>query len=312
MPLPENVTIREVGAREGFQTLPQVVPTEQKIALIDALSATGLRHIEVASFVRPDLMPSMADADEVTRGFRKRDGIRYTALYLNIKGFQRAESVPQLDNQGWIPIAASDTFLRRNNNVTIDERIDRIPEWIDAFHSAGRSFHGLMLSTAFGSNQEGLIPIDVVVGILDRVMDAAASRDTTLQEICLADTTGCATPERLKALVRAVRASHPAPAISLHLHDTRGAGIANVYAGLQEGIDIIDSSIGGLGGCPFAPGAAGNVCTEDIVFLCHEMGIETGIDLDACIEAAKLAESIVGATLPGKVYRAAPLRKSTV
>jgi len=303
MALPARVTLREVGAREGFQTLPEIVPTAKKIELIDALSETGVRHIEVASFVRTDRMPQMADAEEVVRGFRRKECVEYTGLYLNIQGFERAESLGRLDNVGWINIAASDEFLRRNSNTTADEVIESIPEWIEAFRRARKPLHGLMLSTAFGSNYEGAIPSEQVMGILERIMERIESCGAELREICLADTMGWATPEMMKRLIQTVRERYPGPEVSLHLHDTRGAGIANVYAGLQEGIEIIDASVGGLGGCPYAKGAAGNVCTEDVVFLCHEMGVETGIDLDAYIEAAKLAERIVGTKLPGSVYR---------
>jgi len=305
--MPDRVRLREVGAREGFQTHPTIVPTRDKIALVDALSRTGVRDIEVASFVRGDRVPNMADAEEVATGCEKRPGVRYTGLYLNVKGFHRAEGVEGLDNQGWLNIAASETFLERNNNTTIDRALETFPAWIEAFRNAGKSVHGLMLSTAFGSNYEGRIPTEKVTSIVDRVLAVVSDHDETLDEICLADTMGNATPRMLQERVRAVRERAPDSEVTLHLHDTRGAGIANVLAGLEVGVRTFDASVGGLGGCPFAKGAAGNVCTEDIAFLCEEMGIETGIDLDAYVEAAKLAAEIVGKELPGRYYRAVPM-----
>ena len=307
MALPDRVLIREVGPREGFQTLSRIIPTERKIALINALSATGVKAIEVASFVRPDRLPTMADAEEVVAGFDRVDNVRYTALYLNLHGFERGEALnDRLDNQGWISFAVSERFLKRNNNTTVDALVETIPDWVAAFGNAGKSVHGLMVSTAFGTNYEGPIDSDRVLPVLARVIEKIDEAGDSVEEICLADTMGWATPDMLRRLIGAVRERFPGPEISLHLHDTRGLGVANVYAGLLEGVRIIDASVGGLGGCPFAEGAAGNVCTEDVAFLCQELGIETGIDLPAYVEAARLAEDIVGFQLPGSFYRAVP------
>ena len=305
--LPESVRLPEVGAREGFQTHPSIVPTPDKIALVDALSRTGVKDIEVASFVRGDRVPNMADAAEVSTGCEKHSGVRYTGLYLNVKGFQRAEEIEGLENQGWLNIAASEEFLQRNNNTTIDRALSTFPTWIEAFRGAGKSVHGLMLSTAFGSNYEGRIPTEAIVSLVQRILNLVEEQNETLGEICLADTMGNATPTMLQERVHAVRESAPDAEVTLHLHDTRGVGIANVLAGLEVGVRTFDASVGGLGGCPFAKGAAGNVCTEDIAFLCEEMGIHTGIDLEAYVEAAKLAESIIGKQLPGRFYRAVPM-----
>lgn len=303
MALPKTVRIREVGPREGCQTLAAVVPTERKLELIEALSRTGLKDIEITSFVRPDKVPQMADAAEVVSRFVAHPGINYTALYLNPNGFLRAEESGRLHNEGWLYLAASETFLKRNSNTTIAQGIAEMPKWIDAFKSRGKAVRGLMLSTAFGCNFEGAISTQKILDILREVVGHVRAGGETLTEICLADTMGWATPVMLRERIQRVREAFPDSIVSLHLHDTRGSGMANVYAGLEEGIDIFDCSIGGLGGCPFAKGAAGNVPTEDVAFLCEELGVQTGLNLDKLAEAASLAESIVGSSLPGKFYK---------
>lgn len=303
MALPKKVRIREVGPREGFQTLGVVVPTERKLELIEALSQTGLKDIEITSFVRPDKVPQMADAADVVSRFAAHPGVNYTALYLNPNGFLRAEESGRLHNEGWLYLAASETFLKRNSNTTIAQGIAEMPNWIDGFKSRGKSVRGIMLSTAFGCNFEGAISTTKIIDILREVMGQVRAGGEKLDEICLADTMGWATPLMLRERIGGVRTAFPDSIVSLHLHDTRGSGMANVYAGLEEGVDIFDCSIGGLGGCPFAKGAAGNVPTEDVAFLCEELGISTGLDLDRLAAAAALAESIVGFPLPGKFYK---------
>jgi hydroxymethylglutaryl-CoA lyase len=303
MALPKKVKIREVGPREGFQTLAAVVPTERKLELIEALSGTGLKDIEINSFVRPDKVPQMADAVDVVERYVAHPGINYTGLYLNPNGFLRAEDTGRLQNEGWLYLAASETFLKRNSNTTVAAGIGEIPRWIEAFRSRGKGVRGIMLSTAFGCNFEGAIPTGKIVSILQQVVAHVESSGGKLAEICLADTMGWATPVMLQERIEAVRREFPDSVVSLHLHDTRGSGMANVYAGLEVGVDIFDCSIGGLGGCPFARGAAGNVPTEDVAFLCEELGISTGLELAKLAEAAVLAEAIVGASLPGKFYK---------
>ncbi len=307
MALPDRVTIREVGAREGFQTLPAPVPTERKLELIDALSATGVSTIEVASYVRPDRVPNMADAEAIVAGFRAQPSVRYTALYLNVRGLERAATSERLENDAWIPLAASDDFLKRNNNSSIDEQLAAFPKWIEAFRAHDMPLHGLMLSCAFGTNETGRVPAEAALDVVERAERAAREQGASFREICLADTTGYANPAGVERLVSIVREKLPEADVSLHLHDTRGCGIANVYAGLLAGVRTLDASVGGLGGCPFVRGAAGNVCTEDIVFLCEEIGVATGIDLEAYVEAARVAADIIGHELPGKFYRALPI-----
>ena len=303
MALPKRVKIREVGPREGFQTLEKVVSTADKLKLIEALSKTGVKEIEATSFVRPDLVPQMADAEDLVKKL-KSDSIRYTALYLNIKGFEKAEQFSSINNDAWIQIAASETFLKKNNNIGIADLISKLPDWFAAFSKAKKSLHGLMLSTAFGCNYEGPIKLEKVIKVLDSVVENSKKNNQQLKEVCLADTMGWATPPAVKDLVNATGEKFPELDISLHFHDTRGTGIANVYAGLEAGVSVFDCSVGGLGGCPFAKGAAGNVATEDVLYLCEELGLETGISLEAYVKAAKLAEDIIGKELPGKYYKA--------
>lgn len=303
MGVPKFVRIREVGPREGFQTISTVVPLESKLALVAALSKTGVKDIEITAMVRADKVPQMADAEDLIKCFERSAGVRYTALYLNPKGFLRGEATGRLDNEGWLYGATSETFLKKNTNSSIADSIAAIPEWLSAFRSHGKKLQGLMLSTAFGCNYEGPIAVSQVVSVLTRFVDAAAAAGDTLREVCLADTMGRGNPELVKRLVGAVRQVFPDLYVSLHLHDTRGTGMANVYAGLEEGIDCFDCSVAGLGGCPFAKGAAGNVCSEDVGFLCQEMGIETGLDLEAYARAALVAENILGTALPGKFYK---------
>lgn len=302
MSLPKKVFIREVGPREGFQTLEKVYPSEQKIELIHSLSGTGLREIEVASFVRPDLVPQMADAEEVIAGLLDSK-TSYTALYLNQKGYQRAVACENIETKAWLHVAASETFLKRNSNTTIAEAVNRIPSWLSLFKQSGRSFYGLVVSTAFGCNYEGAVSDERLLEVIASVLEEVEKGGESIQEISLADTMGWGNPEQIRRLVPLVKTKSPKSTVSLHLHDTRGSGMANVYAGLLAGVDIFDTSIGGIGGCPFAKGAAGNVSTEDVTHLFHSLGVETGLDLDALVRSAKLAEKIVGQKLPGKFYR---------
>jgi hydroxymethylglutaryl-CoA lyase len=303
MAFPKKVFLRELGPREGFQTLAKVVPTSEKLQLITALSQTGVREIEVASFVRPDRVPQMADAEEVVKNLPATNAVRFTALYLNDVGFKRAENLKGLSNQGWIYLAASETFLKRNNNSSIQEVFSGIPEWLKLFDAAGKTKISLMISTAFGCNYEGSISEEKTLSILERAVMIIHSAGRDVSEISLADTMGHASPLSVQSLVTSARKKFPDSEISLHLHDTRGSGMANVYAGLELGVSTFDASVGGIGGCPFAKGAAGNVCTEDVAYLCERLGIETGLDLAKAVQAAKLAEKIVGSALPGKLYK---------
>lgn len=302
MTLPSKVYIREVGPREGFQSLSKIVSTAEKIELIQALSLTGVREIETVSLVRPDRVPQMADADEVARALPEQSDVRYTALYLNPKGFVRGEAFPAIRNSGWLMIAVSDDFLRANNGISIDDMCAAMPEWFAAFRAAGKKLHGITVSTAFGDHHRSYSETDLC-DVLAKVRRVVQQHGETLSEISLADTVGVAHPEQVRRAVQAVRALIPGAEVSLHLHDTRGRGLANAYAGLLEGVSTFDASVGGIGGCPFTKGGAGNICTEDFIALCHSLGITTGISLERYVSAAKRAAAIVGAPLPGKMYR---------
>jgi hydroxymethylglutaryl-CoA lyase len=300
--------IREVGCREGFQILSDIYPTDQKLQLIELLVAAGLRDLEVCSFVRPDVVPQMADAEAIAAGISPRAGVTYTGLYLNIPGFKRAVGAAGcLSTRGWIPIAASDQFLKRNANTTFEQILLALPRWEDAFTEAGIPVHGLMISACFGTNDGGAIPNDVVV---TRVLQVLQGLQQTPRELCVADTMGWGTPEAVRQLVRTLR-KETGIEVSLHLHNTRGMGVVNLYAGLEEGVTTIESSIGGLGGCPFAPGASGNVATEEVVLLASSMGIETSVSLEGLASALSYLDSTMGISAPSalaKVWRTAGVR----
>jgi len=299
---PKFVQLNEEGPREGFQFEKGPIPTARKIELIDALSETGLNQIQVVSFVNPNRVPGMADADEVVRGFRRRPGVRYTALWLNDKGLKRAVA-SGLDIRGSLSLTASEKFLQRNQQRSMADNLAAQHEMIRLYQSCGLPVERGSIMAAFGCNFEGEIPHERVLGLVQTMFGLAAEHGLTLKTVSLADTMAWATPRSIRALVGKVRDRWPDLKVALHLHDTRGMGIANAYAGLEMGVDTFDSTVAGLGGCPFAAhkGAAGNVCTEDLAFMLHEMGIETGIDLEKLIDAARLAEDIVGHPLPGSV-----------
>ncbi len=309
--LPKSVKINEEGPREGFQIESGSIPTARKIEFIEALSGTGLKQIQIVSFVNPKKVPGMADAEDVVRGFRPRPGIKYTGLWLNEKGLERARATGKLALEGKISIYASEKFSMRNNNRTTVQEFEYARRVLDQYKEHGIPVERGSIASAFGCNFQGDIPTSTVLDILRRIFEIAEENAIKLKEISLADTMAWATPLSIKRTVGAIRGKYPDIRINLHLHDTRGMGIANAYAALEMGVDMFDACVAGLGGCPFAghKGAAGNVCTEDLVFMCHEMGIETGIDLDRLLECARLAEDIVGHPLPGSVKFGGSLAK---
>lgn len=306
--MPREVLIREVGPREGFQILPRVVPVADRLRLIEALVGAGIRHIEVASFVRGDKVPQMADAEQLVSLLPPTVGAEFTALYLNPKGFERAEKSGRLKNSGWLYTSPSSSFLKANSNLTVDGSVAQVPEWARIFRAHGKRIDGLMVSTAFGCAYEGSISAAAVVSLVKRFSAACESAGEKLSEICLADTVGMGSPKSVRECILALRPL--GITVSLHLHDTMGLGLVNAYAGLLEGVSIFETSVGGMGGCPFTPGAAGNVATEDLVHLLHELGIKTNIDLDRLCKAAELAQLVTGTELPGRVYRARSALKS--
>ena len=309
--LPKHVEMIEVGPRDGLQIEPKILSTPEKKRMVQALVDTGLRQIEVGSFVNPKAVPQMADTNELFDEIEKQPGTRYRALWLNPKGLERALANGHVDMDGKLTLTASETFVKRNTNRSIDETFAQMPDWIETYRTNGIEADTLGVMAAFGCNFEGYIPEEKVIGLIDRARGIMADHGCTLRDLSLADTMGWASPGQVKSLVGKVRDKWPELNLKLHLHDTRGCAVANAVAAMELGVAEFDSSVGGLGGCPFAghKGAAGNVCTEDLVFACGEMGVETGIDLDALVEAAKLTEELVGHVLPGKVMKGGTLTR---
>ena len=307
--LPRRVRILEEGPREGFQIEKGPITTARKIALIDSLSETGLEQIQVTSFVSKTAVPTMADAEEVANGFTRKAGVRYTGLWLNDKGLERAIATQKLDIRGSLSLTTSEKFLLRNQRRTLEQNVEAVRSIIQMFKHYNVPINRGSVMAAFGCNFEGDISTTQVLDMVQQLLDLAAEADVKIEVVSLADTMAWATPGGIHRVVGAVRNKHPELELSLHLHDTRGMGIANAYAGMQMGVKIFDAAVAGLGGCPFAShsGASGNVCTEDLVFMCHEMGIETGIDLEKIIASGLLAEEIVGHPLPGSVMKGGSL-----
>jgi hydroxymethylglutaryl-CoA lyase len=292
--LPSTVEMVEVGPRDGLQIVQEFVPTERKIELVDALFASGIGRMEVTSFVHPKFVPQLRDAAELLAGI-KREGRVCMAMVPNMRGAEGAVAaqVDMLD----VIVSASESHNRSNVRRSIDESLDGFVPIFDLAKQAGASVRA-SLATSFGCPFEGDVPVSQVLKVCRRL------RDLGVMEIALCDTTGMANPVQVSTVVRACLEELPDLQWAAHFHNTRGAGSANLLAALMEGITIFDASIAGLGGCPFAPGATGNVPTEDMVHMLQEMGIETGIDLPALISTAQLAEEIVGGTLPGQVMKA--------
>jgi hydroxymethylglutaryl-CoA lyase len=308
--LPSRVTLIEVGPREGFQfegmSDPDRIATSRKVELATALSRTGLGTIQVVSFVSPKAVPQMADAEEICAMLPKVPGVEFTGIYLNDTGLDRAMNASGLTIKAELLLSASEAFALRNQRRTFAEELTMQRAMAAAYRAAGRAIDTANIMAAFGSNMEGHIPVSTVLEKIAALIDIAAEAGGVVTNVNLADTMGWANPTLIRRLVDAVRSAWPSLRIGLHLHDTRGLAIANVYAALVEGVDRFDTGIGGLGGCPFAGnrGAAGNVATEEVVFLCRELGIETDIDLDALVDCARLAEDIVGHPLPSKLLTA--------
>ena len=308
--LPKTVDIHEEGPREGFQIEPGPIPTADKIALIEALAETGLKHIQVASFVNTRLVPGWADAEAVVGGFRPKPGVHYTSLWFNESGMNRALAFrDRLTMYGSISLAASNAFSIKNLNRGHAENLEAMRKQTAAHLKAGIPVTRIGVMAAFGCNYQGDITPDQVVRTVADGMAIAQEFGCTITDISLADTMGWATPIRIERGIGAVRERWPDIRIGLHLHDTRGLAVANAHAGLKLGVTKFDTTVGGLGGCPFAgqKGAAGNICTEELVLLCEEMGVRTGVDLDALIEVGRMAERIVGHVLPSELIHAGSL-----
>jgi hydroxymethylglutaryl-CoA lyase len=301
------VKIVEVGPREGFQFEgirdPNRISVDRKIELIERLSHCGLQQLQIVSFVHPRIVPQMADAEEICRRVRPAPGVTLTGIYLNDTGLNRALAAPALALIPELVLSASESFALRNQKRSFaeDEAMQR--QMAALYQAHGMKVDTANIMAAFGCNYEGEIPLSCVLDKISLLAEIAAAAGGGLRHVLLADTMGWANPQQIKTTVAAFNDRFPGVELGLHLHDTRGLGIANVYAALTAGVSRFDAAVGGLGGCPFAgiTGAAGNVATEEVVFLCQQLGIETGVDLEALIGCAKLAEEIVGHPLPGKL-----------
>ena len=308
--LPSTVEIHEEGPREGFQIEPGPISTVDKVKLIDALSKTGLKHIQACSFVNTKLVPGWADAEKVVESFDAHEDVEYTGLYFNGNGLDRALAFKdKLTISGSISLTASEGFTKKNLNRTHAENMAAMERHVMSHLELGIPVNRIGVMAAFGCNYQGDISPATVIKTLEDGMQIAAKTGAEITLFSLADTMGWAAPHRIERVVGDVRNVWPDMTISLHLHDTRGLAIANAYSALKMGVRQFDSTVGGLGGCPFAgqPKAAGNICTEELVLLCEELGIATGVDLDQLIEVGRLAEDIVGHQLPGELIHAGSL-----
>jgi len=309
MALPKRIVIHELGPREGMQIEKNPVATSEKIRLVDLLSDCVFPEIEVTSFVSPKWVPQMADAEQVVAGFKRRPGTKYTCVYLNSQGMARAVATNKLDVEGSLSVTASEVFSKKNTNRTIDETFAEAERRAEALKQMNVPTHEVSVMAAFGCNFSGDIAPEHVIGLIDRMMGVARDHDVKVELIQLADTMGWANPGSIRRMVGMVRDRWPDPRINLHLHDTRGLGLANALAAMEMGVDDFDSAVAGLGGCPYAgfKDAPGNIATEDLVHLCNEIGVETGVDLERLLDVAREAEKIVGHPLPGKVMRGGQL-----
>lgn len=289
------ITVYEVGPRDGLQNEPANVATPAKIAFIDALGAAGLPVIEVSAFVSPKWVPQMADAADVCAGITRRPGTRYAALVPNLKGLDRAMTAGITEVA--VFAAASDTFSRRNINQSIEQSFTRYREVIKEAHAADLRVRGY-LSTAFGCPFEGDVPVDRVVRLTRSLLDTGA------YEVAVSDTIGIAHPGQVRQMLTALTRTIPVESLALHFHDTRGTALANVLASLDFGIRTFDASAGGLGGCPYAPGATGNLATEDLLYVLHGLGYDTGVSIDTLLAASTMIEPLVGHPLPSRYFRA--------
>jgi hydroxymethylglutaryl-CoA lyase len=297
MARPERVLVGEVGPRDGLQIEPEFVPTETKIRLINGLIEAGVPEIEYSSFVSPRAVPQLKDAAEVLAGIDRSRGTRMVALVPNAKGAERA--VEAGIDEIRVFVSASESHNRKNVNRTVDDSLQGFEEVMVIANRAGTPVHGA-IATAFGCPLEGDVPVEQVGRIARRFHELG------MVGVGLGDTTGMATPPLVVERCRHLAQHVPDLPITLHFHNTRGLGLVNVVAGLDEGVAAYESSFAGLGGCPFAPGASGNICTEDLVNLLNELGIETGIDLDTLCGVARRVEDVIGRPLPGQVMRAGP------
>jgi hydroxymethylglutaryl-CoA lyase len=292
---PVEVSVYEVSLRDGLQNERATVPLRGKVRLVDALVASGLKRIEITSFVSPKWIPQLADADEVAEHVKAPDGVMFSALCPNAKGLERAIAAGMREIA--VFISASETHNKKNVNKTIAETLAAFGETVGPARTAGMKVRGYV-STTWGCPYEGDVDPKRALGIAETLLAMGC------YQVSLGDTIGVGTPRQTGRILELMLGRIPREKLAMHMHDTRGTALANVLVGLEMGIRDFDASVGGLGGCPYAPGAAGNLATEDLVYMLHGMGHRTGIDLERLVEAGKVAESIVGRPLPGKVHQA--------
>jgi hydroxymethylglutaryl-CoA lyase len=293
--LPEHVTVYEVGPRDGLQNETRIVPTAEKIAFVDALSATGLTHIEITSFVSPKWIPQLADASEVARGVQRRPSVHYSALVPNRRGLDNAVAAGMKDVA--VFLSASETHNRKNVNKSIADTLLAFEAVLEPALAVGMRVRAYV-STAYGCPYEGEVDPAAVVHLTRTLLGMG------VYQVSLGDTIGVANPRQVEQVLSTVLAGVPPDAIAMHFHDTQGTALTNCLVGLALGVCTIDAAVGGLGGCPYAPGASGNLATEDLVAMLHSMGISTGIDLERLINCSRLAASFVGHELPSKYLKA--------
>ena len=301
--LPKAVRVREVGPRDGFQNEPEVIPTADKVRLIGMLGDSGLGRIELTSFVRADVIPQLADAEDVLSGYERRDGVAYSVLIPNERGLERALAHRDRFDEANLFLSASETHNRKNVNRSIAESLEGLEATVKRAREEGVRCEGV-ISTSFGCPYEGEVPPDRVFEIAERLGGMGC------EEVAFGDTTGMANPRQVAAFFEAARERLPGVELTAHFHNTRGQGLANVLAALEAGVESFESAFGELGGCPVPPGSTGNISTEDLVSMLHEMGIETGIDLPNLIEASRAAQEVLGRPLGAHVLRAGPVEWS--
>ena len=298
--LPSKVSVREVGPRDGFQNEPETIPTAEKIRLVDMLSATGLERLEVTSFVRPEVIPQLADAEQVLAGVQRREGVSLSVLIPNERGLERALALRERFDEVNVFVSASETHNRKNVNRSIEESLQGLERTLAAAREAGLRCEGV-ISISFGCPYEGEVPPERVFAIAERLAAAGCA------EVGFGDTTGMANPRQVGEFFAAARERLSGAELTAHFHNTRGQGLANVLAALEQGVASFEASFGELGGCPVPPGATGNVATEDVVSMLHEMGVATGVDLAALIGASREAQDALGRPLGSHVLRAGPV-----
>jgi hydroxymethylglutaryl-CoA lyase len=294
--LPPDVTLYEVGPRDGLQNESRMVPTDDKVKLIDALSQTGLRAIEITSFVNPKWIPQLADGGEVSRRIARKPGLVYSALVPNRQGLDAA--IASGMKEVAVFMSASETHNKKNVNKTIAQTLAAFRETVPPALAAGLRVRAYV-STVYGCPYEGAVDPGKAVEL------ARALKDLGCYQISLGDTIGVANPRQVRDVLSRVIAEIPKPEVAVHFHDTRGTALANILVSVEMGITTVDAALGGLGGCPYAPGASGNVATEDVVYMLEGMGVRTGVDLDKLVDCARLASTLVGHEVPSKYYRAA-------